>query len=310
VSKRQADASFKMRGLPWLDPGYDPALKLGNDLIGDPPYRHRWWNARQLQDRNIAGELLRLMGTASITRYVPGLVRWEDIERENTRRTISLLQAPAGDASKISDEFLRQYETDLAALDLTRKELSAMSDALLEREGEIRLWKNMYLQAQRTRAVDADTQPADAAGIESADDAIDAARKDFASRLEFMDGRVFKEASQFEQPELLYAAFNWLATTYWNARAGVERCADLDHSCREICQFKYNAHQSEITMSTYAADYEVTFGGARVWLKEHIGYGVSTEPRHTIRVAFFFDERSRKVIVGYVGQHQATRKSN
>jgi hypothetical protein len=277
----------------------------------DAPYRHRWWNARQLRERNINAELLRLIGTASITRYAPGLVRWEDIERENTRRTIQLLQTSANnDASKISDEFWRQYETDLAALDLARKEMAAMSEALLEREGEVRLWKNMYLLAQRARSNDVDSQPADVAGIESADEAIDAAGKDFSDRLEILEGRVAKEASQFEQPELLYAALNWLATTYWNARTGVARCADLDLSCRESCQFKYNAHQSEITMSMYAADYEVSYGGARVKLREHIGYGVSTEPRHTIRVAFFFDEAACKVIVGYVGQHQATRKSN
>ena len=277
----------------------------------DPPYRHRWWNARQLSERNIGGELLRLIGTASITRYVRGLVRWEDIERENTRRTIHVLQNSAkNESGKISDEWLRQYEADLGALDAVRKELAAASEVLLEREGEIRLWKNMYLQAQRSKATDPDSQPADVQGIETTDEAIDAARKDFANHLEVLDGRVSKEVSQFEQPELLYAAFNWLATTYWNARTGVERCADLDHSCRESCQFRYNAHQSEITMSTYAADYEVTFGGARLKLKEHIGYGVSTEPRHTIRVAFFFDEKTRKVIIGYVGQHQATRKSN
>lgn len=277
----------------------------------DPPYRHRWWNARQLGDRNIGGELLRLIGTASVTRYVPGLVRWEDIERENTRRTIHLLQTSAtNETSKLSEEWLRQYEVDLAALDLARKEMAAMSDLLVEREGEIRLWKNMYLQAQRVRAADTDAQPADVPGIENADQAIDAARNDFANRLEILDGRVSKEASQFEQPELLYAAFNWLATTYWNARASVERCTDLDHSCRESCQFRYNAHQSEITMNMFATDYEVNYQGTRVKLREHIGYGVSTEPRHTIRVAFFFDEASRKVIVGYVGQHQATRKSN
>jgi hypothetical protein len=74
--------------------------------------------------------------------------------------------------------------------------------------------------------------------------------------------------------------------------------------------FRYNAHQSEITMSMFAGDYEVNYGGSRVKLKEHIGYGVSTEPRHTIRVAFFFDESARKVVIGYIGQHQATRKSN
>jgi hypothetical protein len=161
----------------------------------DPPYRHRWWNARQLVDRKIGNELLRLIGTASITRYVPGLVRWEDVERENTRRTIHLLQASTGDdSSKISEGWLRQYETDLAALEVARKELAAMSDTLVERDGEIRLWKNMYLQAHRVRAAEAGSQTADVPGIENAEHAIDAARKDFANRLEILDGRIAKES--------------------------------------------------------------------------------------------------------------------
>ncbi|WP_407120212.1 hypothetical protein [Bradyrhizobium sp. STM 3561] len=72
----------------------------------------------------------------------------------------------------------------------------------------------MFLQAQRSKAADQDSQPADVPGIETTDEAIDGARNDFTSRIEVLDGRASKEASQFEQRELLYAAFNWLATTY------------------------------------------------------------------------------------------------
>jgi hypothetical protein len=63
-------------------------------------------------------------------------------------------------------------------------------------------------------------------------------------------------------------------------------------------------------MGMYASDYEVIYEGCKVKLKEHVGFGTSTEPRHTIRIAFFFDETKQKVVVGYIGQHQATRKSN
>jgi hypothetical protein len=63
-------------------------------------------------------------------------------------------------------------------------------------------------------------------------------------------------------------------------------------------------------MGMFAANYEVNYDGSKIKLEEHIGFGTRTEPRHTIRVAFFFDDARRKVVVGYVGQHQATRKSN
>ena len=278
----------------------------------DPPYRHRWWSKQQLEirDRPIADDILRLIATASITRHVPGLVRWEDVERENARRTIQRLQNSGDVSTEVSEDWLRQYESDLASLDTARQELAVISDRLLEREEEVRQWKQMYLQALRASAIGPEGEPSEEQVIEDAESAIDAARKDFAGQLEFVDGRISKESFQFEEPELLYSALKWLATTYWNARAGTQRCSDLDKACREACQFRYNAHQSEITMGMYATEYEVSYGGTKVRLKEHLGFGTSTEPRHAIRIAFFFDEKKRKVIIGFIGQHQMTRKSN
>ena len=63
-------------------------------------------------------------------------------------------------------------------------------------------------------------------------------------------------------------------------------------------------------MGMFTSDYEVTYQGAKFKLREHIGYGTSTEPRHTIRIAFFFYEKTQKVVIGYIGQHQTTRQSN
>jgi hypothetical protein len=41
----------------------------------------------------------------------------------------------------------------------------------------------------------------------------------------------------------------------------------------EACQFRYNAHQSDVTMGMYSNDYELTYRGVKVKLKEHIGFG-------------------------------------
>ncbi|WP_375762463.1 hypothetical protein ACE10W_37180 [Bradyrhizobium sp. B025] len=284
----------------------------------DPPYRHRWWTQQQLfamqaTGRSFANELLRLIATASVTRRISGLVRWEDIERELTKRTIQQLQHAGTLSSTVSEEWLRQYELDLSALGAARQELAEATDRLLEREEEVRQWKQMYLQLLRTAPAESGEPLSDSeALIEDADSAIETASRDFKEQLVILNGRVEKDASQFEEPELLYAALKWLATTYRKAKIGATRCADLDKSCRETCQFRYNAHQSEITMGMFASDYEVRYGNSKtpIKLKEHIGFGTSTEPRHTIRIAFFFDEDKKKVIVGYIGQHQATRKSN
>jgi len=280
--------------------------------LNDAPHRHRWWNKRQLLDHNrrISDDLLRIVATASVTRHVSGLVRWEDVERENTRRTIQRLQSTGAVAAEISDEWFKQYDIDLAALSEARKERDAMSDALLERDEDVRRWKQMYLQALRNQSVNMNEDTFEEVTIDDATGAITLAKADFVDRLEILDGRISKQALLFEEPELLYAAFKWLATTYRDARSGVQRCSDLDTSCREACQFHYSAHQSDITMSMFPADYELNYNGNKIKLKEHIGFGTSTEPRHTIRLAFVYDETTNRVVIGYVGQHQATRKSN
>lgn len=278
----------------------------------DHQYRHRWWNKHQLSSLNrpISDELLRLIASASVTRYVPGRIHWEDIERESTRRTFQRLQSAGVVSSEVSEEWLKQYETDLAALGTARQELASLSDKLLEREEEVRRWRQMYLQALRGHPTEADNIGTEAPSVENAAGAIEAAAIDFADQLEIVQGRISKETALFEEPELLYASLKWLATTYRDAKIGTRSCPDLDKSCRESCEFRYNGHQSEITMGMYATDYELTRDGVTVKLREHIRFGTSTEPRHTIRMAFFFDNKTNKVVIGYIGQHQTTRKSN
>ena len=295
---------------------YDGAVRVywPRMTTNDPPYRHRLWTQQRLlamerAGRLLADDLLWLITTASVTRRIPGLVRWEDVEREITKQTVQRLQATGAVSPTVSDDWLRQYELDLAALDAARHDLAEASDRLLEKEEEIRQWKQMYLQSARSASTESGGA-ADEILIEDAKNAIETAARDFKEHLEFINGRIEKDTWQFEEPELLYAALRWLATVYWKARMGIERCADLDKSCRETCQFRYTAHQSEITMGIFASDYEVNYEGSKIKLSEHIGFGTRTEPRHTIRLAFFFDNAKCKVVIGYVGQHQATRKSN
>jgi len=140
----------------------------------------------------------------------------------------------------------------------------------------------------------------------TATEAVEAAADDFNDRLTIIKNRVEKDADHFERPELLYGVLRWLATTYHGAKTGVS-CPNLDESCRRASGFWHAAHQSEVTMGQYASDYEITWRGKVVKLKEHVGIGTSKDPRRTIRVAFFFDDRDKKVVVGYVGQHQQNR---
>jgi hypothetical protein len=143
----------------------------------------------------------------------------------------------------------------------------------------------------------------------TADEALLSARLDFHEAITILDNRVTKEAKRFEHGEELYLAMLWLASTYRDAKLGIERCADLDASCRGHCGFSYAPHQSEVTMGFYKSDYEVKYRGETVLLREHLAYGGNRDARHTIRIAFFFDTVEKQVVIGYIGQHQQTRLS-
>jgi hypothetical protein len=166
-------------------------------------------------------------------------------------------------------------------------------------------WRRAYLATYLSWLAD-DGSP-ESQGKLTSMEAVEAAAHEFKDRLEIIESRVEKDAGYFDRPELLYGALRWLATTYRGAKTGGVRCPDLDESCRRSSRFWYTPHQSEVTMGQYPSDYEVTWRGKGVKLREHIGFGTDRDPRHTIRVAFFFDSKTKMVVVGYVGLHQQTR---
>ena len=146
-------------------------------------------------------------------------------------------------------------------------------------------WRQAYLATYVTwLAAGGSPEPQ---GQLTSKEAIEAAAHEFKDRLEIIANRVEKDAGHFDHAELLYGALQWLATTYRDAKTGIRSCPDLDKSCRQASTFSYVAHQSEVTMGQYASDYEVTWGGKGVMLREHVGFGTSRDPRHTIRSRVF-----------------------
>jgi hypothetical protein len=195
---------------------------------------------------------------------------------------------------KVSDEQANRFAERVA--EVGRKAREYQSDVVR--------WRRAYLTTYL--AGFASGKPPEPQGCLTSMEAVEAATHDFKDRLKIIESRVEKDAGHFDQPELLYGVLRWLATTYHGAKTGVN-CPDLDESCRRASGFRYAAHQSEVTMGQYKSDYEITWRGKVVKLREHVGFGTSRDPRHTIRVAFFFDDRTKRVVVGYVGLHQQNR---
>ena len=71
----------------------------------------------------------------------------------------------------------------------------------------------------------------------------------------------------------------------------------------------YRPRQSEVTIGQYAEEYNIVYEGKPVILHEHIGKGNSRDPRATIRIAFHYDEKNHKAVIGFIGQHQSSKNT-
>lgn len=153
--------------------------------------------------------------------------------------------------------------------------------------------------------------PQDQLPIMSVADAIDATRQKFPAVLAFaFNGKSEDASSPFQPATEVLDAFEWLASVYVPSRLGKMRCPNFDHNIRDkIPGWSYCAHQTDITASRFKEWYRCQLDGKTHDILEHIGCGTSARPEETIRIAFTWDTESRRVIIGYIGQHQKNTKS-
>ncbi len=137
---------------------------------------------------------------------------------------------------------------------------------------------------------------------------------DVASVLEFVENRWPNELRlalnnnsdhklYFDQPNQVYSALEWLATTYRDSRTGEKPVNNLDVSLFTTCGWRYRPFQPDAAPGKYRSDYQTTDAGEKYTLDEHIGRGTGRTPGQ-IRVAFAWDEERKMVVVGYIGRHQ------
>lgn len=146
--------------------------------------------------------------------------------------------------------------------------------------------------------------------VSSVSEAIDRVKQRYAGRIVFALNNKSDPVIPFRDPDEVFAALEWLATFYVEARTGRQRCTRLDHElAKTLPGWDYSARQSEGTVGQNPEWYRCTWEGRRYEIDEHIGYGASKRPEETIRIAFAWDSDRETVVVGYVGQHQRNTKS-
>ena len=107
----------------------------------------------------------------------------------------------------------------------------------------------------------------------------------------------------FDQPNQVYSALEWLATTYRNSRTGEKPVGNLDVSLFTTCGWRYRPLQPDGALGRHRSDYQASDDGKTYTLEEHIGRGTGRTPGQ-IRVAFTWDDERKVVVVGYVGRQQ------
>ena len=147
----------------------------------------------------------------------------------------------------------------------------------------------------------------DLIAVENVNDAVELAKEKFQDKLLFqLNAKSQVKNNPFNSPIDVFKALEWLGTTYYDSQIGKINQTDLDISIRETCGWSYKPGQNKNIVSRYKDWYTTRVDKTVYRLQKHIGTGSRRDKRHTIRIAFDWDETRKQVIVGFIGEHQKT----
>lgn len=208
---------------------------------------------------------------------------------------------------------LRQENEKLKGIHADNKEeIKKLRASLDTSRGDEKTWREAYQNEMRQKsAIGAKGLKADGK-VRSVQNAFEIVERDYPEELLVKlnnDSKRDLKKNRFGKPDDVLKALQWLAIIYRNARMNGAPNPNLDESLRQACSnWFYSANQSEYAIGKYPSAYKTTINQKTYDLEPHIGTGTSRNERHTIRIAFAWDPELKKVVVGYVGQHQPTPK--
>ena len=218
-------------------------------------------------------------------------------------------------------EFQSRIETQSAELrNLRQLFRNAESKNKKLREENLEIEEAMEAASRNSTAVDGENSDGclvayPAHWIEDVKDAVEQAKRSFEDHLVFALNAKSQQNSAFEKPEEVFQALSWLATYLrigkLNPDVGVNLNEVLDESLKKAVRpnWFYTPRQSSTATGKYPDSYTTSHQGKKYDLHEHIGRGKSHSAKGNIRIAFAWDEKKGKLIVGYIGRHQPTGRS-
>lgn len=150
--------------------------------------------------------------------------------------------------------------------------------------------------------------------VDSVRDARNQAERSFPGELVFRLNAKSELDSVFEKPAEVFHVFAWLAKDYRDGRRNPEMGGNrkelLEKKLKDACpNWSYTPRQSRTATGKYPDWYQTSVDGLKLDLHEHVKRGTSRDAKATMRIGFAWDERSGKVIVGYIGRHPKTGQS-
>ncbi len=219
----------------------------------------------------------------------------DDLERQYLRDMLEALQRENADLKAAQDVAHRQITELNTAAEAVQKGYQALKQEHTDLQDEAEEAVRKYGETQEELA-----SPPDFGDVASV---LDFAEGRWPNELRLALNNNSDHKLYFDQPNQVYSALEWLATTYRNSKTGEKPVGNLDVSLFTTCGWRYRPFQPDAAPGKYRSDYQTTDAERKFILDEHIGRGTGRTPGQ-IRVAFAWDEERNMVVVGYIGRHQ------
>ena len=228
-------------------------------------------------------------------------------EVEELRAEVERLRRAERERKVEYDRVARQRDDLVAERDALQAEVGRLDSSLSSSREMVEAWQ---LAGVSARLDDAGLPAGERTEPRTVRDAVAHAQKLFPDRLAIALNSKSDKRSQFQRPQEVFDALEWLAIVYYQRRANPGGSPDFDKLLKEACPgWSYKSSQTEITREQFEEWYTTTWEGRSYNLSPHLGKGVSYDRQNTIRIAFAWDDDRKRVVVGYIGMHQRNRKS-
>lgn len=321
VLARSSDVTWKLRAtIPNQLNCYHGAVRLywpGLKLT-DSSYQHPLWPPQifsKYRDatKEVTSQILEAISAIAASKLPDQGVSWDQLLELDRRRAIAEAKALAraeADVSGKTNAWAQMLEADnLLQSERIRILESRLASQAEETERQRSLAETYRFALGERKTADAESNDISASHSippESVAQAVENAERDHLEKLAFACINKGKPSDcLYQSPEEVERALNWLATTYWLARTGKQPCSDLDKSVRELIPgWSYSGGQKKHSVGKHESWYHCKWNGKDYWIGEHLGCGISKRPEETIRIAFAWDNEDKKVVIGFIGQHQ------